>query len=384
MAISPRAPEITPEELVQRVEAGSDDQVLDIRAPARLAAGRIEIVSDEDFHNIVGSKLITMRDPDQIGMPTNRPVTVVCARGNDSKVIANFLHQLGYEARSLQGGMQRWMQTLVPRQLTTSPSLDQLIQFDRLGKGALGYLLVSDGQALIVDPPRYVRPYLAAAREAGARLVGIADTHVHADYISGAPALAQSLGVPYHLHPADAVYPYDGTPGRLDFTPLEEESIIRVGRASVRVFHTPGHTEGSVTYIVDDAVALTGDFVFVASIGRPDLAGKTKEWTTSLWQSLERARREWPTDLMIYPAHYAFEKERQSDHSLGGRFGDLLEHNDPLTIQSERAFVDWVVSKKGSFPEVYRRIKAINVGLQVVDDAEADVLELGKNECALG
>jgi glyoxylase-like metal-dependent hydrolase (beta-lactamase superfamily II) len=280
--------------------------------------------------------------------------------------------------------MERWMRTLVPRELSTPPSLDRLVQFDRPGKGALGYMLVSDGEALLVDPPRQTEVYLAVARAAGARIIAVADTHVHADYISGAPALALSLEVPYYLHPADAVYPYDGTPGRLSFESLRDGASVRVGRAEVRVVHTPGHTVGSVTYTVDDAVALTGDFVFVASIGRPDLAGKTEQWTKWLWHSLERAKQEWDPDIMIYPAHYAFEAERQSDHAVAGRFGDILEQSEPLQIQSKAAFTDWVMSRKRSFPEVYRRIKAINVGLEVVDDIEADVLEMGKNECALG
>lgn len=378
------APEITPEELVEHVDAGRAIHVLDVRAPARLATGRIDVVQADRFHNIMASKLIALQTPGAIGLPTDTPVAIVCARGNDSRVIAHHLNQLGYDAKSLRGGMERWMQTLVPRDLEPPPSLDRLVQFDRPGKGALGYLLISAGEALVVDPPRQAKPYLDAVRAAGARLVAVADTHVHADYISGAPALARSLGVPYHLHPADNVYPYDGTPGRLELAPLADGATIRVGRAAVRVAHTPGHTEGSVTYMVDDAVALTGDFVFVISIGRPDLAGKTEEWTAALWRSIERARREWPPDLMILPAHYTSQRERQANRTIGRRFGDLLRANEPLAIGTEEAFARWVASKASGFPEVYRQIKAINVGLATADDGEADVLEMGKSVCALG
>ncbi len=384
MPLPSHVSEITPEELVQRVESGHAVRVLDVRAPARLATGRIEIVPDDRFHNIVGSQVINKRRPEEIGLPKDAPVAVVCGRGNDSRVVANFLQELGYDASSLQGGMQRWMRTVVPRDLATPSSLDRFVQFDRLGKAALGYLLVSDGQALIVDPPRHVDSYRDALRAAGARLVAVADTHVHADYISGAPSLARDHGVPYHLHPADNVYPYDGTPGRLEFQPVSDESTLRIGRATVRVMHTPGHTEGSVTYLVDDTVALTGDFIFIASIGRPDLAGKTEEWTHALWQSVERAKKAWPATMTILPAHYASEKERAQDRSVARGFGAILEANEPLQMADESAFRSWVMSKKGSFPEAYRRIKAINVGLESVDDEEAEMLEAGKNECALG
>jgi glyoxylase-like metal-dependent hydrolase (beta-lactamase superfamily II) len=66
---------------------------------------------------------------------------------------------------------------------------------------------------------------------------------VHADYISGAPALAAYLRVPYYLHPRDSFYPYDGTPGRIDFRPIGDGDGIEFGRGALQVVHTPGHTE---------------------------------------------------------------------------------------------------------------------------------------------
>jgi glyoxylase-like metal-dependent hydrolase (beta-lactamase superfamily II) len=262
------------------------------------------------------------------------------------------------------------------------------VQFDHLGKGALGYLLVSDGEALVVDPPRAVGPLLAAAAEAGARIVAVADTHLHADYVSGGPALAAALGVPYHLHPDDNVFPYDGTPGRLAIAPLAEGQSLRVGRGEARVVHTPGHTEGSVTFLAGapaaPAAALTGDFLFVASVGRPDLAGKAVEWTARLWESLERARSEWPPELAVYPAHYASPAERRGDRAVGATFGELLAANRPLQIRDREAFAAWIAAHASPAPPAYRTIKAINVGLRTVDTEEAEALEAGRNECAAG
>ncbi len=207
---------------------------------------------------------------------------------------------------------------------------------------------------------------------------------MHADYISGAPAIAGALGVPYYLHPADAVYPYDGTPGRLTFEPLGDADTIEFGRSALRVAHTPGHTEGSLSYLIDDAAALTGDFLFVESIGRPDLAGKTREWTGQLWESVKRARSEWPAELMIYPAHYGSEAERRPDRSVGGTFGALQTENEALRFSDRDAFTRWVESQTARSPDVYRTIKAINLGLLSVSEPEAEGLEVGKNECALG
>lgn len=383
MNIPPVAPEISARELAAAIENGAPIQVLDVRAPHRVAAGRIDTAPESRFHNIVGSRLIAARSREQVGLDPAVPVAVVCGHGNDSKVAALLLSRFGYDARSLAGGMAAWMSMTLPRQLPAPPSLDRLVQFDRIGKGALGYLLVSDGAALVIDPPRDLRPYLEAAEDAAADIVGVADTHCHADYLSGGPSLARHLGVPYHLHPADAVYPYDGTPGRVTYEPLEHGATIRVGRAAVRVIHTPGHTEGSVTYLVDDHAAFTGDFIFVASIGRPDLAGKTEEWTVQLWHSLTSAKSEWPDGVVVYPAHYASDDEHNPDRSVGRPLDELQRSNEALAIDDLEAFAGWVRSKTGSFPDVYRKIKAANVGLVQVDGLEAEELELGRNECAL-
>ena len=384
MTNDPDAPAISVLDLARALEYGEPLQIVDVRAPTRVQQGRIDLVHDSRFHNIVGSTLIAYNALDGTGIDPSLPVVVVCGHGHDSKRLALHLNAIGCRARSLTGGLSAWMRVAMPRALQPPPSLDQFVQFDRLGKGALGYLLVSDGQALVVDPPLEASSYLEAAADRGARIVGVADTHVHADYVSGATKLARALGVPYHLHAADSFYAYDGTPGRLESQAIRDGSEIRFGRCAARVQHTPGHTEGSVTYLVDDEIALTGDFLFVGSIGRPDLAGKTAEWTAQLWRSVERAKREWPSTVRIYPAHYGGDAERNADRSVGAPFGQLLQANPSLQFSTREPFAAWVESKNASFPEAYKRIKAVNVALVDVTDEEAEELEIGRNECALG
>jgi glyoxylase-like metal-dependent hydrolase (beta-lactamase superfamily II) len=377
-------PEISAEALVAAIEAGEKIQILDVRAPAKVAGGKIDAVPDDRYLNIPGSSLLKRGALAEIPMDVTRPTVTVCGHGNDSRVVARHLNSLGGSVQSLAGGMAAWMMVSVPRPLKTPPSLDLFVQFDRIGKGALSYLLVSAGEALIVDPARDPAPYLKALEKAHARLVGVADTHVHADYISGASQLARQMQVPYYLHPADAIYPYDDTPGRLQIQPLADGMHISVGRSRVDVIHTPGHSPGSVTYMIDRVAALTGDFLFVNSVGRPDLAAKTEAWAAALWKSIERARKEWAPDLMVYPAHYSTEAERRSDGTVGGTMAMISGRNGAFGKGSEGAFMEWVREKRSGFPEGYRTIKAINVGLSAASDREADDLEFGKNECAIG
>ena len=374
-------PEISPEELVQQVESGAPLRVLDVRA--NTAGSRIDILPPERYVNIRGSQILAMGRAVTGSIPQSDPVAVVCERGNSSKQIAAHLTDLGYRAHSVRGGMAAWGMAVVPRAIAAPAGFDVFIQFDRVAKGATGYLLGAGGAALIVDPPRKAQPYLEAARERGLKVVAVADTHAHADYISGGAGLSRALGVPYYLHPDDAILPYDGSPAKIDFAKAVDGASIPVGSASVRAVHVPGHTLGSVTYFAGDA-ALTGDFIFVNSIGRPDLGGKAAEWTKLLWNSLERARREWGPETRLYPGHYSSDAEREADRTVGRAFGSVAKTNAPLQFKDEASFTAWVMQKVGGSPESYKRIKAVNLGLVEVWDMEAQELDCGRNECALG
>ena len=377
-------PEISPLEFIRALDAGERLQVIDVRSPGRVAAGRIDQVPGERFHNIAGSKLVGASGLTGTGIDLSVPIVVVCGHGNDSKVCATHLNRMGGRARSLSGGMSAWMKLSIPRAIPPPEGLDRLIQFDRVGKGSLGYLLVSSGEAMIIDPPRDPASYLGMMEESGGRLVAVADTHVHADYISGASALAHERGVPYYLHPADNVFPYDESSGRLDIRPLEDRMSIPLGRCAVGVVHTPGHSPGSVTFRIGDEAAFTGDFLFIGSIGRPDIADRTREWSALLWTSVESAKNAWPPDIMIYPAHYASEDDRRKDGAVCARFGDLLSQNPWLQIAEQNAFMDRIQRNDAGVPGAYRTIKGINVGLLCAGERESDELESGKNECALG
>ena len=377
-------PEISPMEFMKALEAGDEIQVVDLRSPERVAAGRIDIVPPERFHNVQGSVLARLPDPGAAGIDPSIPVVVVCGHGNDSRIGAAVLNRMGASARSLSGGMASWMKLSVPRVLPSPGGIDRLVQFDRIGKGALGYLLISSGEAMIIDPPRDPGPYLKEAEALGGRIIAVADTHVHADYISGAAPLARELGIPYYLHPADNVFPYDESPGRLDIRPLRDGVSLRIGRCTLGVVHTPGHSPGSVTYTIGDEAAFTGDFLFISSIGRPDIADRTDEWSALLWESIQSVRSKWPRDLVIYPAHYGSENERGAGGAVSAPFGDLVSRTPPLRMARESEFRDWIQRNGSAVPAAYRTIKAINVGLRSAAERESDELEAGKNECAIG
>ena len=385
-------PEIASAQLLEALESAAQaglstsqhadaaPQVLDVRSPERAALGHIEAPV---YVNLPGSSVLQLADAAALGLDRGRPLVVVCDRGNSSLPVAQELVRQGFDARSLSGGMLAWMAATVRRSVPGVSALDRLVQVDRVGKGALGYFATRGGEALVVDPARDLEPYLALLAESGARLVGVVDTHCHADYLSGGPALAAAQDAPYFLHPADTVDPYAGRQARIGFAPLADGDELAVGDARFVIEHLPGHTEGSVILRLGDELALTGDFLFVESVGRPDLAGRTAAWSELLWQSLVRVRDAWNPDLRILPAHYSAERERQASRVVEARFGDLAARNPPFAIAAAPEFLAWIEARSSRFPDEYRVIKQANLGLVDVGPELADELEAGKNQCAV-
>jgi len=141
-------------------------------------------------------------------------------------------------------------------------------QVQRRAKGCLGYVVGSKevGEAVVVDATRQTDQFKVAAQDAGLSIARVLDTHVHADHISGSPTLADEVGVPYHLGDAarerGVEYEYD---------PLPDGDVIEVGDVEIEALHTPGHTSEMMNYLVDGELLLTGDTLFVDSVGRTEL-----------------------------------------------------------------------------------------------------------------
>ena len=376
--------EIPADELARRLERGDHVQLLDVRSPESVARGHIKFGTGLDFHALPASQIERSPSSDAIGVDPKREIVVVCGHGNSSKRTAALLRQGGLDAYSVMGGMAAWDAVYVPRSLSSTRTLEHVVQLDRVGKGALSYVLASDGDAVVVDPGRHLERYQAVLDGLGAIPAAVIDSHMHADYVSGGRAAARRWGVPYFLHPDDARSPFDGAEGRFDYQPLTAGDTIAFGRATLRAEHVPGHTLGSVALLADQDLALTGDFLFVQSVGRPDLGGKGNAWARLLWRSLEDARRRWPPDLLVLPAHYSSELERRPDRSIGARFDVILETNLAAAIRDEATFLRWLAEHDAPPPEIYRTIKLANLGLLDLAEADVEAAEAGPNRCAVG
>nr|WP_243664236.1 MBL fold metallo-hydrolase [Rhodothermus marinus] len=137
-------------------------------------------------------------------------------------------------------------------------------------------------EAIVIDPERDVDQYLRLAEEEGLRIVAVAETHIHADFLSGARELAERVGARLYLSAegeADGWASNWAKNGRYDVTFLRDGDTFRIGNIEFRAVHTPGHTPEHLCYLVTDRGGgatepmgiVTGDFVFVGDLGRPDL-----------------------------------------------------------------------------------------------------------------
>jgi glyoxylase-like metal-dependent hydrolase (beta-lactamase superfamily II)/rhodanese-related sulfurtransferase len=175
-----------------------------------------------------------------------------------------------------------------------------------LAQGA--YYIESEGEAVVIDPLREVQPYLDKAERNGAKIKYVLETHFHADFVSGHLDLSKKTGAPI-------VYGPMAKPA-FEAHIAKDGEELKVGKATIRVIHTPGHTMESTCYLLLDeqgkATGLfSGDTLFIGDVGRPDLAQKVKADLTQeilaghLFDSLRNKIMPLADDITVYPAHGA-------------------------------------------------------------------------------
>jgi hydroxyacylglutathione hydrolase len=231
------------------------------------------------------------------------------------------------------------------------------------------------GEAIVIDPGRNVEPYLEAAAAEGLRITGSAETHIHADFVSGSRELADRVGAKLYLSdegPEDWKYQFAD---KHDSQLVKNGDVIRVGKIRLEVLHTPGHTPEHISFVLTDEGGganvpmgiFTGDFVFVGSIGRPDLLetaagvqGSAESGARLLYHSMRKFRH-LPDHLQVWPAHGA---GSACGKGLGAIPSSTVGYeklfNPALQFDHEQKFVDYILADQPETPFYFAVMKRVN------------------------
>lgn len=367
------------QELFDALVGKEDFLLLDVRNDEEFGRFKVESPFTFSMINVPYMEFIEHEEQSVARVPRGRPLRIVCAKEGSARFVGEILVNAGFdEVGYLQGGIKSWGNLLTPVRINPNGAY-ALYQFRRPGKASCSYVLHAGDEMMVFDPAKNIAAYQAFAEQHKARIVKTIETHRQADYISGSMALQRAAGVEIIAPEADF------SVAKFSFTPARDGAVIpfATGGPQVRVVHTPGHTPGSTSYLIDDRYLITGDTVFIASIGRPDLGGQAAAWSKMLFNTMRNIIGAMADDTVVLPGHYMEWSEANADLAFALPLGEIKRRNaDIYGMTDETQFYQFIKSNIRPQPEEYARIRDINAGLETPDEEEQDVLDLGKNECA--
>ncbi|MCC5822283.1 MAG: MBL fold metallo-hydrolase [Phycisphaerales bacterium] len=258
----------------------------------------------------------------------------------------------------------------------------RMIYDEKLAQAAYLIGCQRTGEAVVIDPERDIDRYIGLAEDNGLRIVATAETHIHADFVSGSRELAERVGAKVYVSDeGDADWKYrwlDKKPGggSYDHRLLKDGDSFHIGQIEIKAVHTPGHTPEHLVYLVTDHGAgadapigvATGDFVFVGDLGRPDLlesaaghAGAMEPSARRLYQTVHKLD-DLPDFVQVWPGHGA---GSACGKALGAvpmsTVGYEKRFNPAIRAATdEQGFVDFILSGQPEPPLYFAYMKKIN------------------------
>ncbi|MGE7763047.1 MBL fold metallo-hydrolase [Peribacillus sp. NPDC097895] len=369
---------MTAAEVSKKVINKTDLFILDVRNEHDFTDWKIE-GENFTFLNVPYFNLLDGVEEIIEHIPENKEILVVCAKEGSSVMVAEMLSEAGLDVSYLKGGMKVWSEHLEPVKIGDLTDGGEIYQFVRLGKGCLSYMVISNGEAAVIDSTRMIDAYIDFADRIGVKIKHVLDTHLHADHISGGRRIAERTNATYWLPPKDA------TEVTFEYQPLASGKVLTIGHTAIDIhsLYSPGHTIGSTSFVVDGKYLLSGDILFIDSIGRPDLAGLAEDWVGDLRETLYSRYRELSDELIVLPAHFMIIAELNEDGSVAKKLGTLFVENHGLNIEDEAEFRELVTGNLPPQPNAFQDIRETNMGKIEPDVEKQREMEIGPNRCAV-
>ncbi len=344
--------------------------ILDIRDSQKFNDWKIKNSQNIDVYNDIWEGNFDIVKQKLSKLPKDKTIITVCNMGITSQKASDILNSLGYKTLVLEKGMLGWnsFHKIVNIVKETNLEIKQII---RPGKGCLSYLIISNKEALIIDPSNFVNEYLDLVKKL--KVKGVIDTHVHADHISGSKKLAELTKSDYYVSSQDFK-------ANTQFNDLKDIQEITLGKIKIKIIKTPGHTDGSLCFNINEKFLLTGDTLFLESVGRPDLGRNIQEIelaAKNLFFSLNKIK-ELNKDIIILPCHFSNSEQTQISEKLS----KILEINKQMQINNEKEFVKNLLTNLPNTPPNYHQIKNINMNNIKIDSQFSEQLEFGPNRCS--
>ena len=352
--------------------------VLDVRNKVDFGRFKVEAPYPFTMQNISYFDFMEIEDECVAKVIKDKPVRIVCAKEGSAKFVAEILEKHSFnDVGYLEGGIKSWGNLLVPVLLNPGETF-KLYQFIRPGKASASYGLQNGDEFMLFDPSRNTDFYLEFAKQNKCTLIKTFETHLQADYIAGSRILSEKTDAEFLANKND----FSGA--KVEYTKVEDGNFYNFSQPgpTVQCVFTPGHTPGSTSYIIDNRFIITGDTIFIQSIGRPDLGGQVEAWSDKLFETLQKVRK-YQSDMIILPGHYMSWEEANAKLAFVSTLADTMAFNkDIYAIKDKPNFLRFIKSNMRKQPDEYAVIRRINANLEQVDDDKAEELDLGKNECA--
>jgi glyoxylase-like metal-dependent hydrolase (beta-lactamase superfamily II) len=358
---------------------GHDFILLDVRNTEEFEKFAIEGPYLKQIINIQYFDFIENEEESIKKVPTGKRLKIVCAKEGSAKYVADILLNSGFkDVGYLTGGIGTWADLLKPV-LVEENDRFSLFQFIRPGKASLSYSLISGNECFIFDPARIADFYIDFAKARGLKISKIFETHLQADYISGSQALSKATKADIIGHKGDfaiAAFEYEAVKNGQTWK-ISDKDVV------VKAIHTPGHTPGSTSYLIGNKFLISGDAIFIKSIGRPDLGGKVEEWSGLLFDTIQNVLKKTDPETKVMPGHYMDWSEITEDGKFMDSFGHIMETNNQIyRYEDVNTFTDFIKGNIRKQPEVYAKIRQVNAGLLEPPQEEQVIMDVGKNECA--
>jgi glyoxylase-like metal-dependent hydrolase (beta-lactamase superfamily II)/rhodanese-related sulfurtransferase len=403
--------QINPSDLKKKIDKNEDIFILDVRTPQEYESWRLSYDRHKTPKLIPVDSLLAQGSHLIKEIPKDKEIITICAHGIRSMAAANFLNKLGYDVKSLSGGMAGWNKVYDVAQVPVpSQASFRIWQIRRVSKGCMGYMIssIQDKKAVVIDPSREIyESFVKVAEDNGLLIVKVIDTHQHADHVSGVAKLVKSIKTKtnpeiFAYFSSFEEYNRNENAGLHNVKYLRDGDVVEVGETvKLKVIHTPGHTKGSLSFFIESSTLnqdrderngniipynyylFTGDTLFIDGIGRPDLRDEARDFAGLLYETYHQKIDKFPPHTLILPAHF-------NAASVPLKHGipiyetlESLKKKIRLLSMNKEEFVSLVTETVPPKPMNYKIIISINKKMLPYDEVQIPDLEAGPNSCSI-